>query len=110
MRLPLAYARGSGTKLMYSDLTRVFVDLAALHHEDDTSQGGDVASRVSIHGDQVGFKSRRERSDAVFQIERFRGQRSRRDDRVHRLLTAFARARNQFVGVPAVRARDGVSA
>src|SRR5215467_9289523 len=91
-RVPRFPVVGCGANARWFDLARVFIDLAALHHEDDTSQGGDVTGRVAVNGDQIGLKSRRESSDAVFQIERFRGQRSRRDDRVHRLLATFAHA------------------
>src|SRR5215831_5928255 len=100
--------RKAELQTLFRRLARVFVYLAALHYEDDASQGGDVMRRVAVDGDQIGFESWRERADAVFHVDRFRRQGSRRDDRIHRLLAAFADTRDQLIGVTAVRARDGV--
>ena len=53
----------------------------------------DVLQRVAVHGDEVGLQARRERADLLAEPHRFRGERGRADDRVHRALAAvLARA------------------
>src|SRR6476619_5423071 len=70
----------------------VLVYLAALHDERHPCDGGDVRERIAVERDEVGFVAGRERANRLVQMHRLRGERRRRDDRVHRLLIALAHA------------------
>ncbi len=55
----------------------VLVHLAALHDEPHTLESRDVLDRIAINSYQIGFKTRRNRTDHVVQAQPARRERGR---------------------------------
>src|SRR5687768_13096937 len=88
----------------------VLKDSAALHHERHVAQRGSIGKVVAAHRYDVGRHARRNRADLAAEIERFRCERRRRDERLHRILAADLDAVQQSFGIVAVSARGRIAA
>src|SRR5579862_1827179 len=88
----------------------IFVNHAALHHEDYAPHGGNVLQRIAIQRDDVCLHPRRNRSNFFTEPHRLRSQRVGRNHGRHRLHAAVAHPVNELLGIPSVRTRHRVGA